>query len=287
MARGTDMGTKGAMTGVLIAALLGWCGNAAALGFAFSPDPARATGISPEGCYVEPGAARGTLATEAPTGTCHAGTAGGATSVVVFAGGYYAEVPAPAEFVSAPLPNGVALAGPATLRVYYINPARQDESHVDAMVTRLDYALDELRADGTAVDLAHGVAIDYLHNHSHVLGPYSTEPLGQTAVFDVGRHALGAGSQLRLTLRTVNRNGAGTPEAVPGYLLFGGKSLYAGAGAPLEGDFGDAGITFETAEAKSAGNLATGAPAPGFILALLGLALIRRCYPRVRAKSFM
>ena len=273
----------------LMAALLGWSGHAAALALSFGPDPARAVGVSPEGCYVEPGAARGTLAMEAATGTCHAGTVGGTTPLVVFVGAYYVEVPAAAEFVSAPLPDGLPLSGPATLRVYYVNPARQDESHVDAMVTRLDYSLNELRADGTAVDLAHGVAIDYLHNPGHLLAAlgYSTEPFGETAAFDVGRHALGAGSRLQLTLRAVNRDGAETPEAVPGYLLFGGKSLYAGAGAPLEGDFSDAGITLETADAKSAGTLAAGAPAPGFILALLALALIRRFYPRVRANSFM
>lgn len=279
---------------VLLVAALAWPGAAPALFLAFTPDPDRSVGVSPEGCYLEPGPARGALRPDAVPGTCHSGTVGGMTPLVAFVGDTEVELPPAAEFLSPPFEAGLALAGPAALRVYYINPARQEEAYVFVLVTGIDYVLEEIRPDGTELELARGEAIHQIRNYSQVLSTihYGLAPLGESATFDVGPQQVAAGSRLRLSLRVVDRDPAGSvesAEAIAGYLLFGGRSLYADAGAPADGDFSDAGITLETAEASKSGPLAAGAfPAAGAALLLLCVALRRRTdQPRVRAKSFM
>lgn len=99
---------------------------------ALTPDPGRTTGASsPEGCEIEPGEPRGTLAPPPVEGICHSAQVA-ATGVDL------------AEFTSAPFEQERVLAGEGRLVLHISDPATPR----DPLYRTLDYQFDELTADG-------------------------------------------------------------------------------------------------------------------------------------------
>lgn len=79
------------------------------LPLSFTPDPTRTTTLlSPEGCEIEPGEPRGTLAPRVTEAACHSAQAA-ATSI-------------PAEFTSAPIEQPLALGGEAKVVLHVADP---------------------------------------------------------------------------------------------------------------------------------------------------------------------
>lgn len=260
-------------------ALLWWTGaaGAASLSLPFSPDPLRTAGLSPEGCVLEPGAARGRLGPadlyreDNPSayvdgGECHSGLLGFWGSV--FAGELEADTGAPAEFVSEPFPGGLALAGPARIIVHYADEAG-DAAAADAALL---YLLTEVGADADERVIASGIAIGAL------AGDAASAAAGQAGSFNVGAWSLARGSRLRLRLS------GSDPAMATGRLLFGGTSV-ADSHSDVPGivrpapDYSDAGITLalEQPESRSLGNaLGAGGLGPSLLLLLLATGLSRR-----------
>jgi hypothetical protein len=219
-------------------AALSWLGAGAAiaddtLAFAFASSQLRIAGISPEGCYLEPGVAGGALVPPAAIGlaTCHAGAL--PVTTAAFAGDPDdPQLIVASDFVSAPLTGALALGSFTTIAVHYAS----DRTNYVGRVSHwcgLVYALDELRSDGTTVALGAGTAIEVLS---------ANWERTQHGAFDIGDHDVAAGSRLRLRL--------GCNQAVDpaGRLLYGGTSINGPAVVGIDPlpvyDYGDAGITF-------------------------------------------
>jgi serine protease AprX len=216
------------------------------LPFALKPDASRATGLrSPEDCEVEPGEPIGVLA-PGESEQCHSGLIGYAVT--------YDNPDAanrPGEFVSMPFADTVTIGGPATLVVYYADPARETGQNGS-----LNYELDEITADGTAIRIDANTAFKLFESRN-------------TGVVVVPPHAIVAGHRLRLRLRSTN------------YTTSAGRLLFGGA------EYGDAGIILSIGKLEEdtkgrpakadtdAGAVAASAGAiPAATLAFLVLALL-------------
>ena len=239
------------------------------LALALSPSAPGGAGISPEGCFLDPGPARGALG-KSPylyldQGECHSGLVG--FDAAAFAGELQQGVSAPAEFLSEPFAGGLALAGPAALLVHYV-----DDAAAAGATTGLLYALDEIRADGAEIAIGSGVAIADLGNDAEA--GYA----GQSGSFNVGAWNLAPGSRLRLRLSGAD------PEGAAGRILYGGVTFPDSvSGVPAlvrpDFDFGDSRLTLALGgggEGGSAlGSVAGGLPA-ALLATLLAAALARR-----------
>lgn len=255
--------------GILLLGSPGAATAGAGLTLALSPSVPWGTGFSPEGCFLDPGRASGVLGKRPELyldqGECHSGLVG--FDAAAFAGEVQQDVGAPAEFVSEPFAGGLALEGPASLLVHYV-----DDAAAVGATTSLLYTLHEIRADGTETIIGSGVAIAGLRNDAEA--GYT----GQSGSFNVGAWNLASGSRLRLRLSGADPEGAG------GRILYGGVpfpesvSMVPGLVRPYL-DFRDAGITLALdggdGGRSSLGAVAGAVPA-SLLLPLLGLALARR-----------
>jgi serine protease AprX len=170
----------------------------------FAPDPARVTGVrSPEGCEVDAGEPRGSLAPERAAGACRSGATGATVSVLA---------EAPAAFTSAPLQRELTVGGDAALVVHLTEPARRSVPAPQG--GRLLYVLDELAQDGSVRAVASGTAL-----LSFVDGR-------NTGRLRVPTTTLAEGSRLRVRLEMT---GANTSAA---RFLYGGER-YGDAGLTL------------------------------------------------------
>lgn len=253
-------------------------GAAESVWLPFGTDPLSAAGLSPEGCILDTGPARGSLGPvpryELDQGECHSGLLG--SDVDAFAGDETLHAEALAQFESAPFEAGLSLAGPAALVIHYVDAAASGS-------TALDYVLDEVRADGSVTPIASGRAIEGLEDDSRA--GYT----GRSQSFTTAPSRLAPGSRLRLRLLGTEPGSAG------GRLLYGGvpfpESVSGVPGLVRERlDFSDAGLRLEIGDAGGKQTL-SGPVAGAFESVLLPLvaaaALRRRRHPLVRANSFM
>lgn len=172
------------------------------LSLAFSPDPARTTGVlSPEGCDVEPGSPRGILGSPGPGDVCHTALWGS-----------HLAPDTNAEFTSTPFGQPIVLGADTAITVHDVNPLQE----LTATSPRLDYVLSEVTANGFTYPLSSGTAIDGLVEGRN------------EATFELARHGIqvAAGSRLRFVM---SRNGARGSAA---RTLFGGSD-YGDAGIKL------------------------------------------------------
>lgn len=170
------------------------------LALAFGPDPTRTTGvISPEGCEIEPGEPRGTLAPPPIGGRCHSALAmaTGATH---------------AEFSSAPFVDAFALGGEAALVLHFVDPANPGASNVQDRY--VEFQLHELTAGGETRSLGSGqLAVRQTDGTNRFL-------------FELDPSVVSAGSRVRFRFQQLDVTSYGARY------LFGGAS-YGHAGLTL------------------------------------------------------
>jgi hypothetical protein len=205
--------------------------------------------------------AQGILAPPAAGGTCHTGLVGGLSGPYVNVGGV--EMHSVATFMSAPFANGLSLAGPVTIRVYYTDEALGSIGLDGPPLLR--YSRYEV-AEGRTTKIASDTTIEPLAYYG---APDSGGP--SDGWFDVGAYSVAPGSRLSLLLYP---NGV---EDSTARLLFGGSSLLPG-NVPIP-DFGDSGITFAVSDSgpKTLADTVLGGAFPFTLLVtLLAIALARR-----------
>jgi hypothetical protein len=205
----------------------------ASLFLAFTPDPARAGGISPEGCYTEPGLARGLLTASSAESFCHNGQLGSVDNGLIVG---QAPTESVAMFTTGELTSALSVGGRATLVVYH-NVQASDRTRIGGqdLIARLDYKLREKHPAGSWTTIASGTAFSMRANGGR----------GEVS-FDVPAYTLSPGGRLQVLLFS--------PDAPGGRVFFGGAPLIddASAGnAMYYSSYADAGITLG------------GAPGPG------------------------
>lgn len=245
-------------TTVVFGGLLLSCSAIASPGslfLAFTPDPMRAGGVSAEGCYNEPGLARGLLTESSTASPCHNGQLGSFDNGLI-AG--QAPTESVAVFATGPLSSALSIGGRATLVVYH-NVQASSPTWVAGqdLLARLDYKLREKHPAGHWTTIASGTA-------------FTMPPLGGRgeASFDVPAHTLSPGGRLQVLLFS--------PDAPGGRVFFGGAPVIAD---PSDGttmyyaSYADAGITLGAGKSDS-GGASSGIAAGGLPLTLLAPLLV-------------
>lgn len=206
---------------------------------AFQPTTSVGTGVSPEGCWLEPAPAIGHLGGPGPYAgqhDCHS-AAVGYTDWAWVAG---QEVGAPSTFISAPFANGLELTGFASLHVHYVIDTVAGVGYPG----RLAYRLYDVPPIGLAANIAMGTAIERLRDDA-------SNYAGQTGAFNFDRYTLAPGHSLKLVLVVPDY-----PVPAPGRLLFGGhtvsKEIPALGAVVADHNFEDAGLFLATAAAEPA-----------------------------------
>jgi hypothetical protein len=228
----------------------------ASLFLAFTPDPARAGSISPEGCYTEPGLARGLLTSSSTETSCHNGQLGSFDNPSVIAGQAPSETVA--LFATGELSSPLSIRGPATLVAYHnVASGAGSSPNGEDLAARLDYALREKHPAGHWTTIASGTAF--------VMPPGGGR--GEVT-FDFPPYTLSPGGRLQVLLLSPN-----APEA---RLFFGGAPLIddvTAGNAMYYASYSDAGITMNAGndgdDGGTLGDVAGGATPVSLLLPLL------------------
>lgn len=236
--------------------------------FPLAPDPTLeplSVATGPDGCYAQPGLARGALGAPAG-GNCHSG-AWGAAAPGFFAGDAATDPgQATALFLSAPLAGDLAVGGPARLVVYYTTAHQDGYAIVNQTPTAadLEYAIAEVSPAGAVTTIASGRALRLAWSS------YPSIHRGE-AVLQIPGHTLASGNRLRLSLSSTMAPG--------GRLIFGGAPLSSTSLLGAQASYADAGITLgDAGGAAGSGGAAGGAGGglgPATLLALLLGRLVR------------
>lgn len=240
------------------------------LALAFTPDPARATGIeSPEGCEAELDRAVGALSPSLPAGPCHSGAYGWVQFTAAL----------PAEFTTAPLNAPLVIGGEVKLVIHLADTqgTAQNNSWVQVVLEVLD-------PNGKSIVTPFNDKALHSLNAGRNEGSFSIPPV-----------TVPVGHRLRLSSHFLPLG-----NSVAARLLFGGQA-YGDAGITLTtGHFVDPnqgckpgkkckppkGPGKQSADAEPA----AGPMAPALLVLLAAGALWRRRHhaqPRALAKSFM
>lgn len=239
-----------------------------AIFFPFAPDPtleAASVATGPDGCYAQPGLARGVLGAPA-SGSCHSG-AWGTAAPGFFAGDAATDSgQASALFLSAPIAGGLAVGGPAHLVVYYTTVHQDGYAIVNQTPTAadLEYAIAEISPAGAVTTIASGRALRLAWSS------YPSIHRGE-AVLQIPAHTLSSGNRLRVSLTSTMAPG--------GRLIFGGAPLSSTSLLGAQASYADAGITLGEAGGAAGGGgeagVAGGSLSPALLLALLPGPLLR------------
>jgi hypothetical protein len=238
----------------LIAALLSAAAATtanASVFFAFTPDPDRAGAVSPEGCYTEPGLARGLLTGSSDASPCHNGQLGSFNNGLIVG---QAPTETVAEFSTGQLSTALSIGGLATLVAYH-NVQVSDPTWIGELdlLARLDYALREKHPAGHWTTITSGTAF-----FMRALGGRGE------ATFDVPDYTLSPGGRFQVLLFS--------PDAPGARVFYGGAPLIddASAGTAMYySSYSDAGITLSTGDDGDAGGTLDDVVGGGLPISLL------------------